>query len=342
VTGTRALLAHGAGADARETWQQQTPLMMAAALGHAGIERMLIERGADARARSKGGFTPLHFAARSGIVGAGEILVASGANVNESASDGSTPLLVATVRGHVDFALWLLERGASPNAAGPGYTPLHWVAGSWHSELTGPNGIAADRDEQWQLMGGLPSEKKLVLARALLARGANADARLTRNPPQFGFSSARFKVSMAGATPFLLAALDGNTALMSLLVASGGDPLLPTNEGTTPLMVAAGIGRVPAESHVTPDATMAAVRLALELGGNVRAANKDGNTALHGAAHVRLDELIQFLADRGADVNARNGRGLTPLNVAEGAGHSDNPGLVGGTTGTLLRKLGAN
>ena len=342
VEGTRALVARSADVNAKETWQQQTPLMMAAALGQVAVQRMLLQGGADVAARSKSGFTALHFAARTGIVDAGQALVASGAEVNARASDGSTPLHVATVRGQVDFTLWLLDRGADPNAAGSGYTPLHWVAGSWHTELTGPNGIAAEREEEWQLMGGLTSEQKMKLAKALLARGANPNARLTRTPPQFGYSSARFKVGMSGATPFLLAAMDGNTTLMSLLAAHGGDPLLTTTENTTPLMVAAGIGRVPAESHVTPTATMAAVRLALELGGDIRAINKEGNTALHGAAHIRLDELVQFLVDRGADVNARNARGLTPLQVAEGAGHSDNPGLVGGATATLLRKLGAN
>jgi ankyrin repeat protein len=105
-------------------------------------------------------------------------------------------------------------------------------------------------------------------------------------------------------------------------------------------MVAAGLGRVPAESPVTESDTMNAVRLALELGGDVHAVNKDGNTALHGAAHIRHDALIQFLVDRGAAVNVRNARGLTPLMVAEGSGHSDNPGMVGGSTGNLLRKLG--
>ena len=106
-------------------------------------------------------------------------------------------------------------------------------------------------------------------------------------------------------------------------------------------MVASGVGRVPAESLVSEADTLAAVTLALELGGDPKAVNKEGNTALHGAAHIRQDPLIQLLADKGADVNAKNARGLTPLMVAEGSGHSDNPGLVGGPTAILLKKLGA-
>lgn len=146
---------------------------------------------------------------------------------------------------------------------------------------------------------------------------------------------------MVGATPFMLAAMDGPPDLMKRLLARGADPTLTTRQGTTALMVAAGLGRVPVESRVTDAGTMAAVQLLLELGADVKAANAEGSTALHGAAHIQLDALVQFLVERGADVNARNARGLTPLLVAEGAGHSDNPGLVGGPTSELLRKLGA-
>jgi ankyrin repeat protein len=340
VDGIKALLARGAQPNLKEAWQQQTALMMAVGEGHLAAAKTLIDSGADVRAKSTNGFTPLLFAAREGTVEAARLLLEAGADINAAASDGSTPLLVATVRGHSTFASWALAHGADPNAAGPGFTPLHWVAGSWHSELTGPNGITAARDEEWVSLGGVPSREKLKLTEALLAHGADPSARLARNPPQFGFSSARFKVSMVGATPFLLAAMDGNTSLMRRLVAGGANPLLATAENTTPLMVAAGLGRVPAESPVTESDTMNAVRLALELGGDVHAVNKDGNTALHGAAHIRHDALIQFLVDRGAAVNVRNARGLTPLMVAEGSGHSDNPGIVGGSTGNLLRKLG--
>ena len=224
AAGTRALLDHRADPAAVDGWQGQTALMTAVASGHLEAARVLVEAGADVNAHSKAGFTPLLFAAREGDIALAALLRGAGADVNAAATDGSAPLLVAVVRGHVDLARWLLVQGADANASDAGYTALHWIAGSWHTELTGPNGIQAERDEQWAAMGGLGRAQKLPLVEALLAKGADPNARLTRNPPQFGYSSGRFKVGMNGATPFLLAAMDGNPALMKRLVAAGADP----------------------------------------------------------------------------------------------------------------------
>ena len=339
VVATKALLSRGADVNAKESWQAQVAIMWAASRGHRDVVRALIERGADVGAKSSNGFTPLLFAARAGQVEIGRLLLAAGAKVNEAAKDGSTALVVATVRGQTAFAEFLLEQGADPNK-GPGFMPIHWLAGSWHAEITGPSGMAAARDEEWGVMAGLPTERKLGLIKALLAHGADLNARLARNPPTFGYSGARLKVSLTGATPFLLAAWDGNPIVMRTLVAAGADPSLTTREGTTPLMVAAGVGRTPLESTVTDSATVEAVTLALELGGDIKAVNNEGNTALHGAARIQLTALVQILVGKGADVNAKNARGLTPLMMAEGAGTSDNPGIVAGATGALLRRLG--
>ncbi len=341
VDAVRALLDAGANPSAAEAWQGQTALMWAAAEGHTGIVRALVEKGADVHARTAGGFTALSIAAREDGPELAALLLDAGADVNATAPGGATPLLVATVRGHTRLATFLLEQGADPNAGEAGYTPLHWAAGAWHTELTGSlRGIETARDEEWRALNGL-RDGKLALVEALLAHGADPDVRLVNHPPQFGFASQRFRVSLTGATPFLLAAMDADVAVMDALAAAGADTRLATDEGTTPLMVASGLGRVPAETRVTEADTLDAVQFVLDLGADVNATNAVGRSALHGAAHVRSDAAVQLLVDHGAAVQVADRRGITPLMIAEGGGHILLPGLGGGSTADLLRALGS-
>ena len=334
VDAVRAVLAYGGDVKARETWQEQTALMWAVAEGHAPVVQALLEHGADVRARSRvrpqrrrvhddrsreghmpeqGGFTPLLFAARAGRLDTAQLLLAAGAHVNETAADGNTALLVATVRGHVNLATFLLDQGADPDASGPGYTALHWAAGLWETELTSRAGIAAERDDEWRALAGLPTGKMAFL-RALLSHGANPNAPLVKSPPRFGFTPGVVALD-PGTTPLLLAAMAGDVGVMRVLLASGADSQLASNDGTTPLMVAAGLGRSQVSSVTESDA-LEAVELALELGADVDAANEAGNTALHGAASRGLDAIVQRLADAGATVTVQNKRGRTPLDMA--------------------------
>ena len=225
-----------------------------------------------------------------------------------------------------------------PNAAGAGYTPLHWAAGSWETELSGPRGVRIERDEEWQGLRG-PETGRLELVRALLAHGADPNARIEKAPPRVGFTVFR-NTGIVGATPFWVAAMSGLADVMRVLADAGADPTLTTKEGTTPLMAASGVGRVLAETRVSHGASLEAARAACELGADVNAVNAAGDTALHGAAHIRADALVQLLADRGAVLDVKNRRGETPLMVAErtiAAGSA--PVYIRTSTGDLLRRL---
>ena len=71
------------------------------------------------------------------------------------------------------------------------------------------------------------------------------------------------------------------------------------------------------------------------------AVNESGDTALHGAAwRERADSIVQFLADRGADLDAKNYRDWTPLVIAEGI-HTGGNFIKSDTSAALLRSLGA-
>ena len=346
VRAVDALVAHGADVNRADPGRGQTPLMWAISARRPDVAARLLAHGAEVLARSAGGFTPLLFAAREGDAATARLLLAAGADVHDAMEDGTSTLHVATVRGHAGTAILLLEHGADPNLAGPGYTPLHWAAGSWQTELSGPNGIAADRDHEWRGLRGVPGNK-VRLVRALLDHGADPDARLERIPPRAGYSQLRVEHRVSGvspfpgATPFLLAAMAADVEVMRVLAEAGADPNRTADDGTTPLMLAAGLGRYMAETLVTEARSLGAAALAIELGADVDAANETGSTALHGAAHVKSNALVRLLVEHGASLDPVNARGQTPLAVAELSRAGSATTTTRSSTGNLLRALGA-
>ena len=346
VRAVDALVAHGADVNRADPALGQTPLMWAISARRPAVAARLIAHGADVLAPSAGGFTPLLFATREGDTATARSLLAAGADVHDATEDGTSALHVATVRGHVSTAILLLDHGADANGAGPGYTPLHWAAGSWQTELSGPNGIATDRDDEWRGLRGVPGDR-VGFVRALLDHGADPDVRLERIPPRAGYSQLRVEHRVAGvspfpgATPFLLAAMAADVEVMRVLAEAGAGPNLAADDGTTPLMLAAGLGRYMAETLVTEARSLEAAALAIALGADVDAVNETGSTALHGAAHLKSDALVRLLVEHGASLDPVNARGQTPLAVAELSRAGSATTATRSSTGDLLRALGA-
>jgi ankyrin repeat protein len=309
----KLLLAHGANVNAKEAVRGQTALMWAAAEGNADAIRFLVEKGSDVQTRSNGGFTALLFAAREGRIEAAKALLKGGASVNESIAGrreaNTTPnaFLLAAANAHYELASLLLDAGADPNAAPQGWTALHQV--TWVRKVgVGDNGPAPK---------GSGNMTSLEFVRKIVSRGANLNARVTRKP-----NMGTTVLNAIGATPFLLAARTKDVELMRLLAELGADPLATNEDGTTPLMVAAGIGTSsPLEDPGTEPEVLEAVKLALKLGGDVNAVDKKGETAMHGAAYKHVPSVVRFLAENGAKVevwNHTNDRGWTPLKIVEG------------------------
>jgi uncharacterized protein len=321
------LLAHGARVNAVEPVRGQTALMWAAAEGHSAAIASLLASDADLRMRSLAGWTALLFAVREGHLDAVRSLLRAGADVNDGlpantggarrrpegapggADDprGLSALLLAVGSRHYELAAFLLDNGADANAAGPGWTALHqltWVRKTGQgTNGPGPRGSGT--------MDGLE------LVRRLAAHGANLNARVTRKP-----SAGTTALNMIGGTPFFLAARTADVDMMRLLVSLGADPLLPNEDQTTPLMAAAGAGtHSPGEDPGTEAEALEAVTLALALGNDVNAVDKNGNTAMHGAAYKQLPSVVTFLTAHGAKVdiwNRKNSSGWTPLRIAVG------------------------
>ena len=338
VDAVNPLLARGVDLNAKEASHGQTALMWAAWEGHTQVVGALIEHGADVDARTTTGYTALLLAAREGYTETTQALLEAGADVNDVAEDGTTALVIAIIRRHTTYAEFLLNHGADPNL-GPGFTPLHWAAGKWDTELNDlSNGVA--EGNQWSVFGGLRDSDRLRIVKLLLAHDADPNAR-TQRTPGFGIRVKGHLGNITGGTAFLIAARANHVAVMRELLAHGADPLVPTRNGTTPLMMAAGVGHEPGITRSTERDALRAVTLCAELGADVNAANESGDTALHGAAwRERADSIVRFLVDRGADVDAKNNRDWTPLVIAEGI-HTGGNYIRSETTAALLRTLGA-
>jgi ankyrin repeat protein len=260
---------------------------------------------APARDGGPAGLTAYLFAVRAGQMGAARALLEGGVDVNEAMSDGTSALNVAIINGHYGLAKLLLEKGADPNSASQGWAPLHQVL------LTRRPGLF--RPTPAPIPDVAISDFDLMTA--LIERGADINA-VTTKAPRDGIRSMGKKI---GATPFFFAAKGVDLEAMRFLAGKGADVFKPNVEGTTPLMAAAGVGiwRI-GESPGTREEALEAVTYLHGLGADVNTVDENGETAVHGAAHRDAPALIQFLADKGANLDRVNAIGWTPLTIAGG------------------------
>ena len=252
-----------------------------------------------------GGVTPLMLAARENSLEAAKILVDARADVNQMSANGSTALLMAILNGNYRLAGFLLDHGANPNIPDKdGKAGLYAAVEMRNLATTDTPGPPADKAEA------------LELTQALLEHGADPNARLTGKPP-FRGGANRAWLPEPGATPFFRAAASGDIKSMRLLLAYGADPYIATQDNTTPLMAAAGVGYLVGSTFAWPEReALEALKLCAELG-DVDAANNAGLTALHGAAFRGWNAGVQALVDSGAKLDAKDKQGRTPMNWAD-------------------------
>ncbi len=361
----RLLLRRGANANAAEPSHGQTALMWAAAEGNTAAVEELVEFGAHVDTKSKSGFTPLLFAVREARIDTAKSLLQHGANVNDVAPDGTSALNMAVVNAYFEMASVLLDFGADPNMPDPRGSALHTIAWLRKPGTDGAAGVG-------NTPHGPPPPTGIVsaldLAKKLLAKGANPNMRIDWKEPRFGKEGGTAKnppniqlgrhfLSYRGATPFYVAAKNGDYQYMRVLLEAGADGKIPTLAGITPLMVAAGLdyweGEAPGPfAGVSEAERLEAVKLAVASGNDVNAQADFGNytmtgepeytrlyyphniddlldlgvgdprwsgsTPLIGAIISNQPSIVQYLIDHGARPNTKTKLGWTPLMVAEG------------------------
>jgi ankyrin repeat protein len=412
VDAAKVLLAAGADVNAKETWGEQSALMWAAADSQADMVKFLASNGANLNdhgkvnqwARkiiqeprpkdlNKGGFTPLHYAAREGCADCVKNLLAAGADPDSEDPDRETPVLLALENMHFDTAAVLIQGGADLDKWDLfGRSPVYMAADVSTLPMKGNGAMAV-----------LPSTDKLTaldIGRMLLEKGANPNIQLKRRPPYRDVPQDRGGDTMLaqGATPLLRAARAGDAKFVALLLEYKALVDLPSKEGITPLMAAAGVDygqRVTRGRIRTDEGVLATMDLLVKAGANVNAfsmmdprapggrggAGPRGGgapprgatgaagfaagdsasariaqtfrrgsqmpsasalphqTALHGAAEHGFDKFIEFLVAHGADMQAKDAFGRTPLDTARGAGGQRGGADAFPKTVTLLESL---
>ena len=326
----KMLLAHGADIRAREHWFGETALMWAAAENHPAAIAVLVEHGADVNERSTlltvprrrsgqsvlplGHWTPLMYAARQGAPDAVRALADHGADLNLTDPDGATALVLAIINAHYDVAALLLDKGADPNVADNEAKMAALYAAVDMSRLAIGHGRPNNRPS-----GTLGAA---ALVERLIAHGADVNARLAA-PLMQRHHTAGDRALGEGSTPLMRAAKSGDVAVMRLLLAAGADPSLTQPNQATALMLAAGLGwrngspAAPSFDQGSDADATAAIALLLDAGLDINATTNTGDTALHAAVSGRGSPVIvRFLAERGADLQAKNKQGRTPLDLA--------------------------
>ena len=250
----------------------------------------------------------LHLAAKTGNAQHLQRLLDNGGDVDlvsPETENGATPLMLAARFNVVDVVEFLVERGASlEKHDNQGYFPIHHAAfGGQARNIARLIAYGADvnvlkeREQWWSVSDQLSP----IFLAAEYGHSEAVDVMLKHGADSN--SPSRY-----GVTPLHIAATNGHLETTQLLLRNGGKLNSRDIEDFLPLHRAAEMGHTEV------------VKFILHNGGSIATKTGDGQTLLHLATCL---ELVSYLVQNGADVNARDHRRLTPLQVAAEKGQTD-------------------
>jgi ankyrin repeat protein len=349
------LVKAGANVNTVEKFQNQTPLMWAAAApkNSGAMVKLLLSKGADVKARALysdwpnqissepraqyrpvGGLTALLYATRDGCYDCVESLIGAGADVNLPTPEGVTPLMLALDNDHNDVAKLLLDRGANPHLSDWwGRTALYIaidrkesVAGGGRGGRGGggPGAAAPSR-------GPAPVVSSIYIINRLLAADVDVNPELNMHRPSRGGNSGRFAEEQlnTGTTPLFRATQAGDMEVIRALLTRGANPNINAM-GFTAFLLAAGVDPSGRRGGGAPNTAL--LDLMIEHGADVNAQvtgtrtysmrisyhpppDQEGASALHVAVQAGRTDLVHYLLDKGANPELVDADGKKPIDL---------------------------
>lgn len=321
-----------------------TPLHEAVRYGNIEIARQLLSKGADVNCKDSLGKTPLLvLMSPEKQAETYELLLSHGANVNQKDMYGDTILHIASMTAMRPQVLEILiKAGADVNVRNKrGLTPV--ATSIEHNDVqqvrfytvNGADIHAEDAKKLTPLMSVLSRNDNMYKSLIIKSNVSSTDSEgntpliiaLKRNTD---FSKVEYIANLDsninarnrdGESALFIAVRKNNRNAGELLLSRGADIFSANTKNVSPLRLALE-SKNGSEQWILNSETISLV-------------DGSGNTVLHYAAEWRLpEETLDFLIQKGCDVNAKNGNGETPV---FSAAKSDNPSTI-----MTLAKNGAN
>ncbi|WP_447933209.1 ankyrin repeat domain-containing protein [Wolbachia endosymbiont of Dactylopius coccus] len=344
------LIDRGANINAENIYGKK-PIHCAAEKNHENVLKFLLSKGANIDDTDKNGWTPLHCASGNNHLDIVKFLIGKGADVNAKDNDDKTPLdlaiggnyigimeflkqaqldkrlLAAAEDGDLGKVKGLIDQNADVNTRDKsGWTPLHFAAYCDRFSVvkfllnnSSANIKAKDVYGNTPLHIAAQYSSKIEIVEFLLDNSASDINDTTNN----GWTPLRLAIQ--GDKPNTVKFLLNKGASIETKDRYGQTSLdLAVERGYTDmvkLLRSVQLGR--GLSSAVRDVSLGRIKVLIELGADLEAKDKDGNTPLMNASLIGNLDVVGYLVSKGADIYAKANDGKTALDIARGAGHTD-------------------